>query len=278
MQFKRNLRGELDLLGAAVAFSFVNLFVKLAGREFPGLFVSGIRFAIGVALALAVVIARRTRLERAFLPDVLLRGFFGALSMTSTYIAIGLTGPGRAALLSNTYPLFVTIFGALFFAEKPTRRIVGSLAFCLVGAVLVVRDGSGAKLAGDLLALAGSVFAGIAVNYVRRASKGGVDPFLLYLSPSLFGLPVLAFASLPSGPPGAASIFFLVAVGLGAFAAQALMARGYRSVSAGKGSIVFFLETGLTVLLGVLFAGEAFTARFGLGLVLIFAGVWYNRR
>jgi drug/metabolite transporter (DMT)-like permease len=172
----------------------------------------------------------------------------------------------------------VTIFGALFFGEKPGKRVWGSLALCVAGAVLVVRDGSGSDMMGDIIAIGSSLFAGIAVNYVRRASTRGVDPFLLYLSPALFGLPILFFAPIPTAFPGFLPLLFLVGVGVGAFGAQALMAWGYRSVSASKGSVTFFLETGLTVLLGALFVGETLSLRFVLGLALIFAGLWYNRR
>lgn len=278
MHPERPQGGQLALYGAAVVFAFTNLFVKLAGRGFSGFFVSGSRFAIGVVLALIAVSLRRRPVDRARIPDIVLRGVFGALSMVASYVAITMTSPGRAVLLANTYPVFVTLFGIAFFGEKPNRRVWSSLALCVAGAVLVVRDGSGANLAGDIIAIVSSVFAGIAVNYVRRASTGGVDPFLLYLSPAILGLPVLLFAPVPQAFPGVAPLGFLVGVGVGAFAAQALMARGYRSVSASKGSVTFFLETGLTVLLGALFVGETLSPLFALGLVFIFAGLWFNRR
>ncbi len=278
MDPKRPQGGQLALYAAALVFAFTNLFVKLAGQGFSGLFVSGSRFAIGVVLASSAVLLRKRSLDRATLPDLVLRGLFGALSMVASYVAITITSPGRAVLLANTYPVFVTIFGALLFGERPTKRVWGSLALCVAGAVLVVRDGSGANPAGDLIAIVSSVFAGIAVNYVRRASTRGVDPFLLYLSPALFGLPVLFFAPMPTAFPGLLPLLFLLGVGVGAFVAQALMARGYRSVSASKGSVTFFLETGLTVLLGALFVGETLSPRFVLGLVFIFAGLWFNRR
>ncbi|HUX38027.1 MAG TPA: DMT family transporter [Rectinemataceae bacterium] len=278
MDPKRPQGGQLALYAAALVFAFTNLFVKLAGQGFSGLFVSGSRFAIGVVLASSAVLLRRRPLDRSTLPDLILRGLFGALSMVASYVAITITSPGRAVLLANTYPVFVTIFGALLFGERPTKRVWGSLALCVAGAVLVVRDGSGANPAGDLIAIVSSVFAGIAVNYVRRASTRGVDPFLLYLSPAIFGLPVLFFAPMPTAFPGASPLLFLLGVGVGAFVAQALMARGYRSVSASKGSVTFFLETGLTVLLGALFVGETLSPRFVLGLVFIFAGLWFNRR
>ena len=211
-----------------------------------------------------------------------MRGLLGAVSMIMSYAAISLTGPGRATLLGNTYPIFVVLFGALFFGERFRKGLLASLAACTIGAFLVVRDGSGASLAGDLLALGSALFAGVAINFVRKATAFD-NPFMLYLSPCLFGLPLVAFAPVPSGlasglaSGGAAGIFLLIAVGGGAFLAQALMAYGYREVSAGSGSVVFYLETAVTVALGIAFAGEAFNLRCLAGLALIVAGLVFNQ-
>jgi drug/metabolite transporter (DMT)-like permease len=290
------LRGYASLYIAASLFAFVSLFVKLASERYAGLFVSAARFAIGAALCLALLLPRGrgpgaglagssggaapafAGLRTKRLGLLILRGLFGSASMVLTYLAISLTGPGRAALLSNTYPLFVALFGALVFGEALRIRTLGSIAVCTAGAALVMGDGSGSSLAGDLVALASAVLAGVAVNIVRRLSQTE-SPFLIYLSPCLFGLPLLAFAPAPApdallDPLG---LLLLLGVGVGAFLAQAFMARGYRNVQAGRGSIVFYWETGLTVALGLLFAGERFTPRFGAGLALILAGLWANR-
>jgi drug/metabolite transporter (DMT)-like permease len=272
------VRGYAALYSSALLFAFTSLFVKLASRYHSAIFVSSARFALGILLCSSVLLFRYRSLRPARPGLVAARGIFGAASMSLTYAAISLTGPGRAALLSNTYPLFVAIFGALFFGERFEPRTLASIAICTAGAALVMRDGSGASLTGDLLALGGAIFAGVAVNIVRRATQTD-NPFMLYLSPCLFGLPILAFApageSLSSG--GAIGLAFLLCVGLVSFFAQTLMASGYRSVPAGRGSVVFYLETGLTVALGVLFAGERFTARFALGLALILGGLALNQ-
>lgn len=280
MHMKKNISGTGLLYAAALIFTMTSLSVKFASRYFSGLFVSSARFVIGAALCAGVLFIRKerpARLDRRSLVWVILRGFIGAISMVLSFVSIELTGPGRATLLGNTYPLFVGIFGALFFGEKLSVKTSASVLVCTLGAFFVVRDGSGASFAGDLAAIASAVTAGIAVNFVRRASAGGVDPFILYLSPCLFGLPLLAFAPLPAAPVGFAGVFFLVAVGVGAFVAQAFMAMGYKTVSAGQGSVIFYVETALTVALGLLLAGEVFTIRFLAGFILILAGLWINR-
>jgi drug/metabolite transporter (DMT)-like permease len=72
-------------------------------------------------------------------------------------------------------------------------------------------------------------------------------------------------------------MLLLVGVGGGAFIAQALMAYGYREVPAGSGSIVYYLETAVTVVLGLFFAGEVFNLRCLAGLALIIGGLAFNQ-
>ncbi len=282
-RFCLRIRGFLALYCSATIFAFVSLAVRFASQSFPGLFVSASRFAVGIPLCLAGMYVLGKK-GHPFLPAkpglIAARGFFGAVSMAMTYMAISLSGPGRATLLSNTYPLFVSIFGSLFFGERFKPSTVLSVGICTIGALFVVGDGSGSSLTGDLLALGSAVFAGVAVNFVRKASQFD-SPFVLYLAPCVFGLALFLFAPVPEGGltgSGAVGLISLLVVGAGAFGAQILMAWGYRSVPASAGSVVFYWETALTVLLGTLVAGESFNLRFAGGLALTFAGLWLNGR
>jgi drug/metabolite transporter (DMT)-like permease len=269
------LRGYAALYSAATLFAFVSLFVKLASRYYSGLFVSASRFAIGLVLCIVVLFRHYGGVRPARPGLVAMRGLAGAASMAMSYAAISMTGPGRATLLSNTYPLFVAIFGVIAFGEPFKPRTLACVAICSAGALLVVRDGSGAAIAGDLLAVGSAIFAGFAINVVRKASQFD-NPFMLYLSPCFFGLPLFAFAPIPASSGGLVGISLLLGVGVLGFLAQAFMAYGYKSVPASSGSVVFYWETALTVLLGLLFAGERFTLRFAAGLALILAGLWLN--
>ncbi|MFA6507079.1 MAG: DMT family transporter [Treponemataceae bacterium] len=274
----RTVSGYISLYLSATMFAVVTLLVRISSRYYDSAFMSASRFAIGAIICLAVLYFGYGTVKPVKPGLLVFRGAFGALSMVAGYAAIALSGPGRATVLSNTYPLFVAVFGALFFGERFRIRTLGSIALCLAGAVLIARDGSGASLAGDLLAVVSSLSAGMAVNIIRRASAYE-NPFMIYLSPCLFGLPLFFFVNpaVQVTAGGLAGLALLLAIGSGAVIAQALMGHGYKTVSAGAGSVVFYWETVLTVILAVLFTGESANARFIAGLVIIMVGLRVNQ-
>ncbi|MCE5256881.1 MAG: EamA family transporter, partial [Spirochaetaceae bacterium] len=104
----------------------------------------------------------------------------------------------------------------------------------------------------------------------------------IYLSPCTFGLAIFAIFArseafgVPEDGMNGIGILLLVLIGTGAFVAQAFMAKGYKTVPANKGSIVFYWETALTIALGAIFTGEVLNFRFLVGLAFIMAGLWAN--
>ena len=271
------VRAYAALYVSATVFAAVTLMVKLASAYYGALFISSVRFAIGAVLCVAALRIRYGGVRPVAWGYLALRGGVGVCAMVLGYVAVGLTGPGRATVLINTYPLFVVAFGTLWFGERFRARDLASIAFCIAGAILVVRDHSGAPMLGDLLALASAVFSGLAVNAVRKL--GATDnPFTIYLAPCVFGLALFFVSPFPADlRAGVAGPLLLLGIGAASFFAQALMAWGYKEVSAGSGSVVFYWETALTIALGALIAGERMNLRFFAGLALILAGLRLNQ-
>lgn len=267
--------GMVFLFASATSFAVCAVFIKLSSSSLGGAMVSGIRFLVGAILCVIVLVASGRGLKPVRPGLVVLRGILGAASMAMSYAAIGFTGPGRATLLSNTYPIIVAVVAFLVFREKPRIRSIVALGLCAIGALLVVRDGSGASLLGDALALGSAVFAGFAINIVRIIAPFE-SPFMVYLSPCLFGLPTLLMRAGTQGPLDPTGIVFALIVGLLAFIAQILMVSGYKTVPASRGSVVFYFETGLTMVFGILM-GERPNIQFFAGLALIACGLVTNQ-
>lgn len=262
--------GFLALLGSAFLFASTSALVKLSSAYYSGFAISTMRFIVGIVMSAAFLVATRKGFRVTNRKDWLLRGVYGAVSMIFSYSAIALTSGGRATLLGNTYPVFVAIFAALFFHDRLTKSAVPSLILCTLGSAIVLNDGAGYPTAGDALALLSALFAGLALNHLKRARKTE-NPFTLYLSPCLFGLPVsTALVRDFRFDPGPLAL--VVLTGLVVFLAQILMTWGYKHVQVARGSRIFYLETLMAIGFGALL-GERLKPIFFVGGIFIVAGL-----
>jgi len=275
---KEERNGILALLLAALLFAVTTTLVRLASNSLSGVFVSTIRFAVGGMASLAWLFLSGRGVRIVNKKDWLLRGVYGSLSMTLSYLAIAWTSGGRSTMLSNTYPIFVAIFGRLFFGSRLLPTALPALALCTVGSIVILNDGSGYSLVGDGMALGAAMLAGLAVNHLKRA-RATDDPVSLYLSPCAFGLPVAAALTLGSGGFSAAvtagPLLLSILVGLVVFAAQILMTWGYKYVSAARGSRIFYLETVFAVAFGAII-GERLKPAFFVGAAIIMGALWLD--
>jgi len=266
------------MVASALLFAVTTTLVRIASNSLSGLFVSTIRFAVGGAAAIAWLRLSGRGFRVVNKKDWLLRGLYGSVSMTCTYMAIAWTSGGRSTMLSNTYPIFVALFGSLFFGSKLLPTAIPALALCTVGSVVILNDGAGYSLLGDGLALVAAMLAGMAVNHLKRA-RTTEDPVSLYLSACLFGLPVAAALAVGSGGLPArltlVPILLSVLLGLVVFAAQILMTWAYKYVSAARGSRIFYLETVFAVGFGALI-GERLKPAFFLGAAIIMGALWLD--
>lgn len=271
----RNERlGFLSLLAAAFLFALTTALVKLSSAALSGYAISAMRFLVGMILSSAVILARKGRISVTNRKDWLLRGLYGAVSMILSYLAIARTSGGRATLLGNTYPIFVALFAALFFRERLSAAAIPSLALCTLGSALVLNDGAGYPTAGDVLALLSAVFAGLALNHLKRA-RATEDSFTLYLSPCLFGLPVSSALAAKGFTFDPGSLALAAGVGVVVFLAQICMTWGYKHVPVSRGSRIFYLETLLAIGFGALL-GERLHPAFFAGGALIAAGLAFD--
>lgn len=275
---KQERNGLIAMILSSLLFATTTTMVRLASNSLSGLFVSTVRFAVGGIAAIAWLWFSGRGFKVVNKKDWLLRGLYGSVSMTCTYLAIAWTSGGRSTMLSNTYPIFVALFGSLFFKTRLLPTAIPALALCTVGSVVILNDGAGYSLLGDSLAIFAAMLAGMAVNHLKRA-RVTEDPVALYLSACMFGFPVAAVLAAGSGGIPArltlAPILLSISAGLVVFAAQILMTWAYKYVSAARGSRMFYLETIFAVGFGALI-GERLKPAFFLGAAIILGALWLD--
>jgi drug/metabolite transporter (DMT)-like permease len=155
-------RRHLGLLGlGVVAVSFSAIFIRLA--DAPALSVAFYRNAIAAALLVPLALARHRdelrSLTRVQWIAALSSGALLALHFATWIPSLSLISVGASTVLVTTQPVWVALLGR-FLGERVAGRAAIGIALSVAGAFVIFgADLGSSNLRGDLLALAGAVFA-----------------------------------------------------------------------------------------------------------------------
>lgn len=268
--------GLAAMILSSVLFSVMGLLIRLAAAD--SFLTSFVRFGVGIAVVGSLAFARRTRLEFANIPLLLLRGVTGSIAVYTSFLAIEKLGLARGSVLSYTYPLFAAVGGALFLKERVRPLGWAALAAAVGGMVLMRWGGIVAGAADDpssavwfAVVLAGAVVAGLAIVCVRRLTATD-SAYAIFFSQSLVGFWVTFVPALSrpvvAGPPLA---LLLLALGLVAAGAQLLMTWSYGRVDIATGSLLGMLAPVINVVVGVLAFRESLGAVEAVGAAIVLA-------
>ncbi len=151
------------LLAVGIAgLSMAGVFYKLASA--PTIAVVAYRMAFAVLMMGPLVwlsrgshnVLRRAPIARGDVVAAALAGTLFALDVTLWALSLQFTSVSSAALLVSMDPIFVAVFAALLFGERPTWPMIAGMAIAAAGAaVITIGDFriSGRALVGDSLAL-----------------------------------------------------------------------------------------------------------------------------
>jgi drug/metabolite transporter (DMT)-like permease len=256
---------------SSLLFAGSNLFVKQATEEVSPFVVAFWRGAVGLVMVLLLSRFKVGKLLGANRLLLLLRGVGGTLALILFFSSITHTSLSNAVGLFNTYPLFTTIIGVLFFKEPWRRVYILALLCSLGGVLLIVRPELGFVGTGEILGLTSVFFVGWVINLVRYLRKtDSVYAIIFYFT--LTTSIVTFFPAWEAGITGSVSLWpQLFAVGFLTTLAQLFMTAGYTYCTAAGGSIVSLLGLPLTFLLSNSVLGEklGFFLLAGGGLIFL---------
>ena len=265
-------RSILAVFLASVCFSTGGLFIKLI--PWSALAINGARNLIGSAVIGLYLLATRHRVR--FNRRVLI----GALSMigVTTLFAVSnkLTTAANAIVLQFTAPVFVILFMAALYRQKPGRVDLVTCFLVLSGVVIFFVDGLRAgNLAGNVTAiLSGICYAGVFMMNTGENADAISSCFLGQLAAGLVLTP-LCFAETDFSPHTLAAVAALGAVQVGG--AYILFSIGIRHTPPVTASLITGMEPILNPLLVAAFYGERVSPLSVAGSVIVVCSIMgYN--
>ncbi|WP_414664522.1 DMT family transporter [Horticoccus sp. 23ND18S-11] len=231
-------RSVLQLVGAALCWSFAGVLIKSVAATWPGLAVAGGR---GIIAAVFLVLTNRG-LRFHFSRDQII-GAVGYAACTVTFCtATTLTSAANAILLQYTAPIWVALLSAWLLGERATRADWVTIVAALGGMALFFKDSlTLGHLDGDLLgALSGLCFAAMTIALRRQKDGSAVESIILGNTLAfVIGLPWILSAP-PLPPTGWAALGALGVIQLGV--SYWLYARAIRHVTALEAVLIPVIE------------------------------------
>ncbi len=187
-------RAILLMIGAIFFFSIMDAAVKAVTPSVGVLPALWARYAGQMLLVLVLVMPRLKQVVRTRYP--VLQFLRSILLMSATaffFTGLSLIPLTDAAALMSTNPVLITLGAALFLGERLGIRRVGGIAVALVGAMIVMRPGSGVFTPAALLPLAAAAcYSGYALLTRRVGPDEDVWTSLFYTG--LVGTVLLSLA------------------------------------------------------------------------------------
>jgi len=288
--------GELAALGTAVCWSAGSNFFAAAGRRMGSVVLNRLRISAAMLLlGVTLLITRGSPWPGWATPAQIgvlaLSGLIGFVFGDTWYFrALVILGPGRAALLESTAPLFTAVIAWPLLGERLGPLALIGMAMTLGGVwwVLAARSAErhdhveGSAAIGVLAGLLGAL--GQAGGYVlsKIALRSGLDPLsatmvrvtsacaAIWLLATFEGATVRTLATLKDRR-GAA--FMLAGAVCGPFLGVTLSLAALHWIPTGIAASITAIYPIFTILLAARFHGEALTWRIVGGAIVAVAGV-----
>ena len=209
-------------------------------------------------------------LEKRDLLSVMLTSIFGSgLTIIILNESYNYVDTGIATSLHFLYPLFVAILCCFFYGEKIKKKQIISLSFALVGIICFMSKGNG-SLFGYFLAIASGLTYAF---YLVKMDKTGLVKmnalklsFYLALFTTIEIFTINLFMQDVVFKMDAIAYGLLLVLALSAsFLATVLLQQGVLLLGSTRASFICLLEPVTSMIVGILFLGEALTLNKGLG-------------
>ena len=260
--------------------------LKIGLRAFMPFASAALRFSLAALLIIIWACVNRIPLwpephERF---SLFMLGLLFALQITCFNWGTSLTAAGRAAVMINTYPLFVALIAHFVIPEDRLNFWKGlGLIVAFGGIVMVFRDnlgaGSNGHMTGDLLTLGGGFQLALLIVLTKRLVQH-IDPYRLLTTQMIVGIPIFFFLSLVfegkagygfSYPALFAILYQGAVVGGFCFVGWILVLKHYPP---SRVSVLFFTTPLWGIAFSHLLLAEPVTAGLGIGAVLVALGIY----
>jgi len=276
---KRNLFGQLCIIGSAIIFGFTPVLAAISYRGGNnGINMAFLRALVPIPLLLFLGRKHAMPTKKQWKSGLIA----GCLSFGCTlllYSSYEFISPGLATTLHFLYPLYVTVYEALRDRCMPGKKRLCGLMLGLVGSLLFLENAGGGSLTGFVLAVLSGVTYALYIIALGKEAEGEPMPLMrlmLIVSVSgvfLCGATGLMMGRLTVAMPATAWLCAICVALLAAVVGGVLFQRGVREIGGANSALLSLFEPITSVFFSVMLLGDVFSLKKLLGCALILSGL-----
>ncbi len=259
--------GARHILAAALLFSLMSLFVKLAGQRLSSHEIVLVRSLVTLALSSALLYRAKIPFWGEHRLLLTLRGLFGFAALSCFFYSVTQLPLAEATVIQFTNPVFTALFAAFFLGEKASSKLWLSILLSLVGVLAITRPAilfgaaAGLSPAGPIpgsvvaIGLAGAMATGVAYVLVRKLARLENEMVIVFYFP-LIAVPGSFLLMKEWVPPTPREWLLLIATGVTAQWGQIYLTRGMQRLAAAKATVVLYSQLVFASLWGLVFLAQ----------------------
>lgn len=252
--------GVLLIVGAALMFALMNLFVNASG-DLPTMQKVFFRNLIAAFVAFFLLLFKKEKFRihsKACVPWLFLRAIVGFLGVVLNFYAIDHIGSiSDASILNKLSPFFAIVFSIFLLREKPTAAELGFVLIAFAGAMFVVRPSFSVQALPAVAGFISGACAGFAYTCVRilgvKGERGLMTVFFFSAFSTLAALP---FTVIWYEPMTAMQFVYLLLAGLSAAGGQFFITAAYRFAPAKEIAVFDYFQVLFAAVLGFCFLSQ----------------------
>ena len=252
--------GILFILGAALCFALMNLFVNMAG-DLPLMQKVFFRNGLTVVVVFVILCFQKEHFRirsRACIPWHLLRSGIGLLGVVLNFYAIDHIGSiSDASILNKLSPFFAILFSVFLLKEEPPIPEIVFVLPAFAGAMCVVNPRFDMEVLPALSGFASGACAGFAYTCVRilgtKGERGIMTVFFFAAFSTVLSLPLMIAFYEPMTPM---QLVWLLLAGAAATGGQFCITAAYRQAPAKEIAVFDYMQVFFAAILGYLFLDQ----------------------
>ena len=272
MTFQPRTKGIFCILSAALFFSGMSAFVRLAG-DLPVFEKAFFRNFVAAVVAALTLAKQHTPLHigKENLKFVLARSVLGTIGLVANFYAIDRLNLADANMLNKLSPFFAIVFSYFLLKERVTAVQIFAVAGAFAGALLIIKpSGENLQAFPALIGFLGGVAAGGAYTFLRRATQGGaLAPVIVLLFSCFSCLATLPLIAADFVLPTPYQLCMLIGCGLCGAGGQFSITAAYSYAPAREIGVFDYSQVIFSAVIGFLLFGQVPDLLSVLGYLLI---------